>query len=109
MEHTSEKAKGSTVAAANPLKTGQSAGESKSTATAAQERRIVDGLRTSPKSTDMLRALGCYQVSARIHGLRRRGYIIETTLFDGFGADGYSHARMALYTLVSEPSGQQPQ
>lgn len=77
----------------------------KSTATAAQEMRIVEGLRISPKTTDDLRRLGVYQVSARVWGLRAKGYNIETTLFDGYAADGYSHARMARYTLIGEPEG----
>lgn len=76
---------------------------SKSTATEAQEQRIIDGLRARPLTTDDLRKLGVYQASARIHGLRKRGYVIETELFNGVGADGYSHARMARYTLIEEP------
>jgi isopenicillin N synthase-like dioxygenase len=75
----------------------------RSTATAAQEQRIVDALRSGPKTTDELRQLGCYQSSARIWGLRARGYEIETDLFSGYAADGYSHVRMARYTLKSEP------
>lgn len=84
---------------------GASAKTDKSTATAAQELRILEGLRTSPKTTDDLRRLGVYQVSARIWGLRAKGYNIETTLFDGYAADGYSHTRMARYTLLAEPEG----
>lgn len=78
---------------------------SKSTATAAQEHRILDGLRISPKTTDDLRRLGVYQVSARIWGLRNKGYDIETTLFDGYAADGMHHFKMARYTLLAEPEG----
>lgn len=74
-----------------------------STATAAQERRIIEALRRGPQTTDQLRALGCYQVSARIFGLRRRGFGIVTSLFDGYAVDGYSHRRMALYSLIDEP------
>lgn len=76
---------------------------SRSTATAAQEQRIIEALRTGPKTTDDLRRLGCYQSSARIWGLRARGYVIDTVLFNGYAADGFSHARMARYTLISEP------
>ncbi|RYF61669.1 MAG: hypothetical protein EOO27_00915 [Comamonadaceae bacterium] len=75
----------------------------RSTQTEAQIRRIVAALRTGPKTTDDLRKLGVYQTSARIWGLRARGYNIVTDLFDGYAADGYSHARMARYTLVNEP------
>ncbi|MBO9649695.1 MAG: hypothetical protein J7605_14395 [Variovorax sp.] len=74
-----------------------------STSTGAQEQRIVDALRTGSKTTDELRALGCYQSSARIHGLRAKGYVILTELFNGVAVDSYCHARMARYTLVSEP------
>ncbi|MBA3773999.1 MAG: hypothetical protein H0X13_16360 [Ramlibacter sp.] len=79
------------------------AASSKSTATAAQEQRILDALRAGPKTTDDLRRLGCYQSSARIFGIRARGYVIDTELFNGYAADGFSHARMARYTLISEP------
>jgi hypothetical protein len=79
------------------------AASNRSTATAAQDQRIVERLRTGPKTTDELREAGCYQVSARLWGLRARGYVINTELFDGLGADGFWHRRMARYALVSEP------
>lgn len=75
----------------------------RSTATAAQEQRIIEALRTGSKTTDQLREAGCYQTSARIWGLRARGYVINTELHDGIGADGFWHQRMARYTLISEP------
>lgn len=68
-----------------------------------QEQRLLAALKTGPKNTDDLRKLGLYQVSARVWGLRQKGYEISTINYDGISADGYSHARMALYTLVSEP------
>lgn len=75
----------------------------KSTATAAQEQNIILLLRTGPKTTDELRAHGCYQVSARIFGLRARGYNIHTELYSGIGADSYFHRKMARYSLLAEP------
>lgn len=72
----------------------------KSTATEVQERRILEALKAGPKTTCELRAIGVYQVSARIFELRKRGHNIATTLFDGWAADGYSHARMARYELL---------
>jgi hypothetical protein len=75
----------------------------RSTATEAQERRIIEALRAASQTADELRALGCIQAPARIWGLRKRGYVINTTLFDGVGADGFWHLRMARYTLISEP------
>lgn len=74
-----------------------------STSNEAQERVILEELRKGPRTTDQLRAAGAFQSSARIFGLRRRGVEIETTLYDGIGADGRYHCRMALYTLKSEP------
>lgn len=68
-----------------------------------QNARILAALRTGPKSTDDFRALGIYQSAARLNGLRKRGYVIETELYDGYSADGYSHARLGLYTLIEEP------
>lgn len=102
----STKKKTPKVAAVGALKKTQSSLKfsEKSTRTEAQQLRIIAALRCGPKTTDDLRALGCYQVSARIHGLRHRwGYEIATDLFNGYAADGYSHARMARYTLVGEP------
>ncbi|CAN7259634.1 hypothetical protein LJR130_001063 [Variovorax sp. LjRoot130] len=100
------KKKGPPVPAVGPLKKQQSSLKSsdKSTGTEAQHRRIIAALRLGPKTTDDLRALGVYQVSARIHALRhRRGHDIDKVQFSGQAADGYSHARMARYTLVAEP------
>jgi hypothetical protein len=74
----------------------------RSTSTQAQVHRILVALRRGPQSTDQLRRLGCYQAPARIFDLRAKGYIILTELFNGYASDGYSHARMARYTLVTK-------
>lgn len=75
----------------------------KSTSTVAQEQKAVAAMRRRSQTTDTLRALGVYQVSARIWNLRRKGYNILTELFDGVAADGLRHKRMARYTLLGEP------
>ena len=80
----------------------------KSTQTAAQQRRIIAALHAGPKTTDDLRALGIYQTSARIWGLRAMGWNIATELFNGYSVDGYSHARMARYTLIGDPEKAAP-
>lgn len=98
---------GRSVGADRGRKAKHSEKSNRSTSTEAQERRIIAALRRAPKTTDDLRALGVYQVSARIHHLRALDYGILTELFDGYAADGYSHRRMARYTLVSEPQGTQ--
>lgn len=84
---------------------GAAAKANKSTSTDAQHKRIVEALREGPKTTDDLRALGVYQVSARIFGLRAVGFEIHTELFTAEAADSYVHNRMARYSLMSEPKG----
>jgi hypothetical protein len=80
-----------------------------STSTEAQEQRILEALREGPKTTDQLRAIGCYQVSARIWKLRQIGHHIETELFNGYATDGMSHARLGRYTLREDLSTLVPQ
>lgn len=75
----------------------------KSTATEAQRARILDALRSGPKTSYDLRRLGCYQAPARIIELRRMGYEIETEPVDLYDRDGFLHRRCARYRLVSEP------
>lgn len=101
-----EKAKGSAVAPANPLKTGQSGRNHSlnSTATEAQRERILQALRRRPQTSYDLRCLGCYP-AARVKELRDRfGYVITTDRVTLHDRDGYGHARCALYSLISEPA-----
>lgn len=101
MESTIEKGRRGKSTASNKS---TSPNSSASTKTAAQELRILNALRKRHTlTTDQLRELGCYQASARIFGLRAKGYNIETELFTGHGADGYTHARMARYRLIGGP------
>ncbi|WP_296727770.1 helix-turn-helix domain-containing protein [Variovorax sp.] len=79
---------------------------SRATDTKAQFLRILAALRLGPKTTDDLRALGIYQVSARIFELRALGYSIRTSFLTAHSREGYRHQRMALYTL-NEPGGVQ--
>ncbi|GAO22187.1 hypothetical protein ALISP_2007 [Alicycliphilus sp. B1] len=77
---------------------------SKSTATRDQYKRIVEALRMRPQTSYDLRRLGIYQAPARIKELRdRHGYSITTDPVVIVDRDGYHHARVALYTLASEP------
>lgn len=80
-----------------------------STSTKAQQDRALQAMRRGPKTTDELRALGIYQVSARIFGLRALGYSIRTDLFDGYAADGMHHARLARYTLIEPDAAPMPE
>lgn len=82
--------------------------DNKSTATEAQRERIVEALRIRPHTSYDLRRLGIYQAPARVKELRDRfGYGITTDPVVIVDRDGYRHARVALYTLISEPEGQE--
>lgn len=98
---------GNLAGASHEISSGQQFSR-KSTRTEAQEERILAALRERPQTTDDLRQMGVYQVSARIFGLRAKGHVIETELFNGLAADGLSHARMARYTLVEGPQATLP-
>ena len=77
---------------------------SKSTATREQYKRIIEALRLRPQTSYDLRRLGIYQAPARIKELRDKfGYSITTDPVVIVDRDGYHHARVALYSLVSEP------
>ncbi len=105
---TPEKAKGPTVAAVSPLKTGQSGRKfsPKSTHSEAQRQRILDALRTGPKTSYDLRCLGCYQSAARVKELRdHMGYTIPTERVTLYDREGYMHPRAARSHLDGEPEG----
>jgi hypothetical protein len=72
-----------------------------------QEQRIVAALALRSHTTDTFRALGIFQISARIWGLRAKGYVIQTDRITVVDRDGFPHPRAALYTLVSKPEGGQ--
>lgn len=69
----------------------------KSTASEAQRERILEALRTGPKTSYDLRRLGCYQCAARVIELRRAGFDIRTELVTLYDRDGYMHPRCARY------------
>ena len=73
----------------------------KSTGTEAQRHRIIQALKARPQTTYDLRRLGIYQAPARVKELRDKlGFEITTDLVGLVDADGYYHARCALYTLI---------
>jgi hypothetical protein len=81
-----------------------------STAVEAQRQRILEALRTGPKTSYDLRCLGAYQAPARIKELRdRMGYSIRTERVTLYDRDGYMHPRAARYHLESEPNGERAQ
>lgn len=79
---------------------------SKSTSTEAQYERILCMLRTGPKNTMELRKAGVMMPSARIKEMNdRHGYYIPTIELVPITDEwGFSHARVAVYELIDEPS-----
>ena len=77
----------------------------KSTASEAQRQRALAMLAAGPKNTIELRAAGIFQTSTRIKELRERGHSIFTEKIVAIDADGYSHAGVARYHLVSKSGG----
>lgn len=75
-----------------------------SSASEAQRRRMLEMLRTGPKTTLDFRLFGVMQSQTRIFELRARGYSLPTigrvTVYDD---QGYPHHGVALYELVAEP------
>lgn len=71
----------------------------KSTTTESQRHRILEALRTGPKTSYELRRMGCYQAPARIIELRRMGYEIITERITLTDRDGFQHYGCALYSL----------
>lgn len=77
----------------------------RSTATWAQLIRTVNALRTSAKTTYQLRGLGISHPAGRVRELNGLGFIITKALISTVDADGYTHCRVALYSMVHEPEG----
>jgi hypothetical protein len=79
---------------------------SRSTSGEAQRDRIVQALRSGPKTSYDLRCLGCYQAPARIKELRDQfGYSIRTERVTLYDHEGYMHPGAARYHLEAEPIG----
>ncbi len=106
MSNTPEKAKAPAVGAAGALKSAQKKIQfsAKSTATEAQQARALEALRHRPQTSYQLRRMGIYAPAARIKELRDRfACVIDTALVAVTDEDGFTHARCALYTLLSGP------
>ena len=79
--------------------------DGKSSAVKDQERRIIAALQIRPHTTKDFRAIGIFQISARIWGLRAQGWSIATDRVTVVDRDGFTHPRAALYSLTSAPEG----
>lgn len=76
---------------------------SRSTATEAQQARLLELLKIGPQTTYSLRKHGLAQCAARIFGLRKAGYTIFTERVTATCSDGYTHVGVARYTLAWQP------
>ena len=77
----------------------------KSTRTVDQRNRILDLLRTGPRTTFQIREVaGAMAAGTRIWELRQRGYVISAEKMALTDRDGFAHAGVARYTLLSEPA-----
>lgn len=77
---------------------------SKSTATEAQYRRIIEALRRRPHTSyELMTIAGVYHPPSRVFELRAKGFLIDKTTVTVVDRDGYAHTGVALYSLDSEP------
>ena len=69
-----------------------------------QHARVIQALRTGPKTTIELRPdSGVMQPAPRVFELKARGYIIVTTPVSANTDDGVLHRGVARYVLLNEP------
>lgn len=69
-----------------------------------QRARVIQALRTGPKTTiELRRDGGVMQPAARVFELKARGYIIVTTPVSAHTDDGVTHCGVARYVLLQEP------
>ncbi|WP_439671397.1 Helix-turn-helix domain-containing protein [Cupriavidus necator] len=78
--------------------------DSKDMSSEAQRKRVLEYLRSSPKTTYNLRALGISHPAARVRELVARGYRILAERITAVDSDGFTHQNVARYTLVGEAS-----
>lgn len=66
----------------------------------AQRARLVELLKIGPQTTYSLRKHGIAQCATRVFEWRKAEYQITTFPVTAVDSDGYSHVRVALYTLT---------
>ncbi|QEA12094.1 helix-turn-helix domain-containing protein [Comamonas flocculans] len=76
----------------------------KSSATEAQYRRIIEALRIGPKTSHDLRVLGAYHPAGRVKELNDKfGFVIDSDRVSLWDAWGFEHRNCARYHLLREP------
>ena len=69
-----------------------------------QRARVIQALRTGPKTTiELRRDWGTMQPAPRVFELKLRGYVIVTTPISAHTDDGALHRGVARYVLLNEP------
>lgn len=79
----------------------------RSTATEAQIQKLLELLRIRPRHTHELRKQGISHPSGRVGDLKQRGCTFGRQLINTVDSDGFTHIRVALYSLISEPEEQE--
>ena len=80
----------------------------RSTATEVQIERLLMLLRLRPHHTHELRSKGISHPAGRVRDLIESGYWVESGRIATVDSDGFRHANVALYSLVSEPGAALP-
>lgn len=75
----------------------------RSTATEAQQQRVVDLTRGQGRDTYQLRSHGISHPAGRVRELQKRGYLFDVARITTTDADSFTHRGVALYTLIREP------
>ncbi|MBV2208202.1 MAG: helix-turn-helix domain-containing protein [Thermomonas sp.] len=75
---------------------------SKSTATGAQQARVLALLREAPRSTAELRKFGIFCPAPRVMELRAQGHVILTAREPYTDDNGYWHRNAGRYVLLRE-------
>ena len=81
---------------------------SNDTSASTQRARVIQALRTGPKTTiEVRRDWGVMQPAARVFELKARGYSIVKTPVSAHTDDGALHRGVARYVLLHEPRAQE--
>ena len=75
----------------------------KASATEAQLKRLVEQLRHGSRHTHELRRVGIPHPAGRVQNLIKRGYDISSSRITTVDSGGFSHAGVALYSLIAKP------
>jgi hypothetical protein len=78
--------------------------KNRSTSGEVQREKLIALLRIGPQTTYSLRKHGLAQCAARVFGLRKEGFTIITEKVTAIDSDGFTHGRVARYSMTAEPA-----